>query len=75
MPFPDPEKVYFIDESFINNSRFSVQEQQEIINKLRKYSIDKRYCKVSTHADDIIYDFISDKIRNNTELSKQKQQP
>ena len=64
--FPDCEKIYFIDESSIKNHRFSLQQQQEIINKLRKYSIDNRYCKVSTHADDILYNFIINKNRKDS---------
>lgn len=60
---PDCEKVYFIEESDIKSSQLSADEQFKLINKLRKYSIEKRYAKISTHADDILYNFITNKNR------------
>ena len=60
---PAYKEIYFIEESLIRSSSLSSEKQLELINKLRKYSIEKRYTKISTHADDILYNFITNKNR------------
>lgn len=67
LSIPECQKVYFIEEAVIKSSSLSDNEQIELINKLRKYSIEKRYTKISTHADDILYNFISNKNRKKIE--------
>lgn len=65
--FPDAhisyETICNIEESFIKKSSLPTNKQDALINKLRKYSIDRRYTKISTHADDILYNFIKEKKR------------
>ena len=72
---PTCEEVYFIEESFIKSSSLPSEKQLELINKLRKYSIEKRYTKISTHADDILYNFIVNKNRKISTLQKDSSNP
>lgn len=65
---PNCEEIYCIDESLIKSSSLSPEKQLELINKLRKYSTEKRYTKVSTHADDILYNFITNKKRKTSKF-------
>lgn len=64
------ETIYSIEEAFIQKSSLPENTRTELINKLRKYSIDRRYTKISTHADDILYNFIIDKKRKKNVSSE-----
>ena len=63
-------KQYIIEEAFIQKSSLPENARTELINKLRKYSIDRRCTKISTHADDILYNFIIDKKRKKNVSSE-----
>lgn len=60
-PIPTPEQIYMIEESSLKIPSLSAKQQLELTNKLRKYSLERYYTKVSSHADDILYNFIVNK--------------
>lgn len=69
-PIPDPEEIYMIEESSLKIPSISAKQQLELTNKLRKYSLERYYTKVSSHADDILYNFIINKKHRNTKIKK-----
>lgn len=52
---------YKIDESLIRSTSYSMETKVEMLTLLREYSIDGRYNKISSKADEYVYTYLSNR--------------
>lgn len=57
----EKQDVYFIDESKIRNASYPMGNKVRLISLLREYSINERYNKISTKADEHVYHYLEEK--------------
>ena len=57
----EDDTFYKIDESLIRGTPYSMKTKVEMITLLREYSIEKKYNKISSKADEYVYSYLSDK--------------
>ena len=64
-------QYYNIEENTISCSSLTLDEKQNLINKLRFISSSPYYCKISSHSDKLLFNYISNLEALNNSISQE----